>query len=69
MNVSETNLNKLKILIKELYELSCILPDISKNVLSTNINYRLFLLEEWTKDYSQEINYEIDENNDEGDLK
>jgi len=64
MNISEINLTKLKEIIKELYELSWVLPDISKNVLSTNISYRAYILEEWSKDFSQDINWDLKDSED-----
>ena len=58
MEISEANINKLKAIISETYELSNKLPDMINNVLHVNINYRLYILNNWIQDFSKDINYE-----------
>ena len=57
MNISENNFKKLKTIINELMELSNKLPDISNNIINTNINYRTFILNQWIENPYQDIDY------------
>jgi len=59
MNISENNFKKLKTIINELMELSNKLPDISNNIVNTNINYRAFILNQWIENPNKDINYYI----------
>ena len=59
MNITENNLVKLKTIINELLELSNKLPDITNNIVSTNINYRAFILSQWIKNPNKDIDYYI----------
>ena len=59
INISKNNFKKLKTIINELIELSNKLPDIPNNIVNTNINYRVFILNQWIENPNKDINYYI----------
>ncbi len=58
MTITDDNLKKLKVIIKELSEFSDKLPDLTKNIINTNINFRVFLLSEWINNPEDDIPYD-----------
>lgn len=57
IKISKQNYNTLKKIIIDTYALSEELPDITDNILNTNINYRMFLLNEWIKNPESKLQY------------
>ena len=47
-------------LINELYELSCELPNVTTDVVNTNINFRAWVLNQWLADMSEDIKYGVE---------
>lgn len=57
IKISKQNYNTLKKIIIDTYALSEELPNIVDNILNTNINYRMFLLNEWIKNSESKLEY------------
>ena len=55
--ISKQNYETLKKIINDTFAMSEELPDITGNILNTNINYRMFLLNEWINNPESKLQY------------
>lgn len=55
VTISKSNMEKLTHLIKESYELSNELPNLTRDIVNTNINYRLWILNNWVENPQEDI--------------